>query len=294
MSTSTADILVVGNLMIDVVVDMPGSLELGSDLPSEIHTTFGGTGGNVGAWAAVAGARPLVVGVVGADAWGEAFERQMQRLGALTALRKHESLPTGMLVALVHPDGERSMLPDSRANSALSWGDFDEVDWNSFKWLYLSAYVLFDPAIRAVGERLLEAAADHDVRVALDPASAAPLRSIDPALLRDWLSRCDLLLPNGPETDALASMGVWESLLGSCPMIAAKRGAEGVDLHQRGRAVEHVPAAPAELVDTVGAGDAFAGGMLAALVAGASPTDAAKAAVQVAAKAVAIRGAQPL
>ena len=187
---SAADILVVGNLMIDVVFDMPWNLELGSDLPSEIHTTFGGTGGNVGAWAAVAGARPLVVGVVGSDAWGEAFERQMHRLGALTALRKHGSLPTGMLVALVHPDGERSMLPDSRANSALAWEDFAEVDWTSLKWLYLSAYVLFDSATREVGEQLLAAAAANDVRVALDPASAAPLRAIDPALLRAWLSRC--------------------------------------------------------------------------------------------------------
>lgn len=294
MSAPQADLLVVGNLMIDVVVDMPGALQVGSDLPSEINTTFGGTGGNVGAWAAVAGAHPMVVGVVGADAWGEAFERQLQRLGVITSLRHHPQLPTGLLVALVHPGGERSMLPDSRANSALSWEDFDGVDWRSLKWLYLSAYVLFDPQTREVGERLLAVAREHGVRVALDPASAAPLRAVDRAELEGWLRQCDLLLPNEPETAVLAGDAGLAPVLELCPVIAAKLGARGVELYERGKDPRHLSAVPVTLVDTVGAGDAFAGGMLAALAQGLDLVAAAQSAVAVAARAVAIRGAQPL
>lgn len=279
--------------MIDVVVTMPGDLALGSDLPSEIATEFGGTGGNVSAWAAAAGGEPVAVGVVGADAWAAAMETHLRALGVTSRLRQHPTLPTGMVVALVHPGGERSMLPDSRANSALSWSDFESVDWSRIGWLYLSAYVLFDSATQELGVRLMQHAKDRGVRVALDPASSAPLRATDQKLLATWLAAADLVLPNEMEFETLEEhlgAGATQRLV---PTLLVKRGPAGVDIYQGGEFIRRAPAVPTNLVDSVGAGDAFAGGLLAALAGGVSLDEAVLAATQSAAKAVSKRGAQP-
>ena len=69
-------------------------------------------------------------------------------------------------------------------------------------------------------------------------------------------------------------------------------GAGGA-LWSDGERVLREPAEPAEAVDTTGAGDAFAAGLLAARAGGADPAEQLAAACALAARAVAVRGARP-
>jgi sugar/nucleoside kinase (ribokinase family) len=69
-------------------------------------------------------------------------------------------------------------------------------------------------------------------------------------------------------------------------------GADGA-LWTDGAEVVRAPATPAEVVDTTGAGDAFAAGLLAARLGGAEPAEALAAGCALAARAVATRGARP-
>lgn len=285
--------VIVGDLMFDVVVTMPGELNVGSDLPSEISTTFGGTGGNVAAWTAQAGVQPDVVGVVGADHWGDLMLRHLVDLGIRTHVRQHPTLPTGVVVALVHPSGERTMLPDSRANAALLVDDFADCNWARTAWLYMSAYTLMNPATAELAEQVMREAKAAGVQILLDPASAAPLAQVSLQRRRGWLQLADVLVPNELELLVLTGGKPADTLLADCAAIVVKRGRAGVEILQRGESAISVPAAPTHMVDTVGAGDGFAGGLLAALMQGKGLVESAEVGVQSAARAVSVRGAQP-
>lgn len=121
----------------------------------------------------------------------------------------------------------------------------------------------------------------------LDPASSAPLeKNVSPSLLT-WLSNFDYILPNEQEYETLQQLGYQIT-----NTVIEKRGSEGIFIHSDGSRVS-IPAQPLEVVDTVGAGDAFAAGFLGGLVQGFTLEEAARVGIEVASKACRIRGATP-
>jgi sugar/nucleoside kinase (ribokinase family) len=286
---ASGTILVIGDLMIDVVVDMPGELVRGSDMPSQISSTFGGTAANVATWLAVCGTRVRVFGAVGSDAWGEQMLRHLESFGIESHVAQIQELPTGAVVALCHPDGERSFLPDARANSQLAAISFPSETWHDVAFLYVSGYTLLNPATRSWAVGVMHQARTRGISVVLDPASSGPLSGISSAEIAQWLELTDLLIPNDQEFAALQSLMGAQVSLGR---LALKHGSHGVTVMQNGQSLD-IPAAPAQVVDTIGAGDAFAAGILHGLNSGHTLEDSARLAVQVAAAAVSIRGAQP-
>jgi len=116
--------------------------------------------------------------------------------------------------------------------------------------------------------------------VALDAASAAPLRAA-PGFL-GWAGEVDLLLANADEIAVLGEPGAGE--------LVVKRGALGATWSAAGRTLA-LAAEPAEVVDTTGAGDAFAAGFLSAWPG--PPSPALELAVSLAARAVGRPGGRP-
>lgn len=290
MLKSPSTVLIVGDLMIDVVVDMPGELVRGSDMPSEITTTYGGTAANVATWLAKVHGKPRVLGAVGDDMWGREVLQHLGQFDIDSRVFITDRSPTGIVIALCHPDGERSFFPDARANSHLSAADVEWSKWPDVSILYMSGYTLFNLGTREWAYSLMVAAKAHGVRVVLDPASSGPLSEIEPAVVQQWLAVTDVLIPNQQEFDMLCT--VVPTVRELVAHIAIKRGAAGVIALESGAEIQ-IPAVDATIVDTVGAGDAFAAGLLHRLAAGESFTDSARFAVKVAAQAVSIRGAQP-
>ena len=82
-------------------------------------------------------------------------------------------------------------------------------------------------------------------------------------------------------------------LIQICPTVVVKRGSDGVTAANRGASAISLPALPAQVIDTTGAGDSFAAGFIAADQAGLDFTAALGAALTIAAKCVAIVGARP-
>jgi ribokinase len=123
-----------------------------------------------------------------------------------------------------------------------------------------------------IGDDAVAAVAEHCVatgsRLVLDPGPARPLPE---AVLR----AATVVTPNRGELDVLAGPGGTAALLAAgAGAVAVTLGADGVELHQAGAPVVHVPPFPAAVVDTTGAGDAFAAGTAVALHDGRSLADA--------------------
>ncbi len=286
----SATVLIVGDVMVDIVVNMPGEMVRGSDMPSDISTTFGGTAANVATWMTKAGGSCRILGIIGKDTWGQDFREHLQSFGIEAHLTESPSQPTGVVVALCHPDGERSFFPDARANSELAAVLVSEQTWTDVTHLYMSGYTLLNPQTRAWALDFMRTARARNVTVVLDPASSGPLAGVSTHELKAWLAAADVLLPNDQESDVLLAKldrSEW-----GISQVVTKRGADGAVVESADSRVELV--APAlQIIDTIGAGDGFAAGLLTSLANGQSLAEAAAFAIKVASAAVQIRGAQP-
>src|SRR5579884_943416 len=109
-------VIVVGDVMTDLIVRLREPIAAASDTRSSIETRAGGSGANVAAWLATAGVAVHFVGRVGADVFGAYHLEELRRCGVIPHLAVDQQRPTGSIVVLVDPAGERSMLTDRGAN----------------------------------------------------------------------------------------------------------------------------------------------------------------------------------
>jgi sugar/nucleoside kinase (ribokinase family) len=265
VTTIDPRVVVVGDVATDVVVVLAGEPAPGSDRPASIRSRGGGAGANVAFHLAGLGVPVVLAGCVGDDAAAAGLRSELAGAGVRLTLRTVAGAPTGTVVSLVEPGGQRSMLADRGANLALEAADVPPPPPGGH--LHLSGYTLLDPGPRAAGLAALAAAAAAGCTVSVDPASSGPLRRYG---VDRWLAdtaAATLLLPNADEarlltgiadvTDAAAALARRHSV------VAVSLGADG-GLWASGDVLVHRPAHPTDVVDTTGAGDAFAAGLLAA------------------------------
>jgi ribokinase len=289
-----SQIVVLGDLMVDVVCRLDGPIAPGSDAPARIEFGYGGSAANVAAWLTVAGVRPTLVGRIGSDERGRAAEAELRAAGVDTRLAVDAERPTGTCVVLVGPDGERSMIPDPGANDRLAGDDLPDDLLAAGAHLHVAGYALLRGGSRAAARAAIERAREEGMSVSVDPSSAALL---SPAFL-DELGGAALLMPNVEEAAGLSGEQGAEraasALVERVPEVVVTLGAEGA-LWTDGRSLRRVAATPASgsVLDTTGAGDAFAAGFLAARLSGARPEAALSAGCRLAARAVRTHGARP-
>jgi ribokinase len=286
-------VVVVGDVMVDVVARLSGSVAPGSDSPARVAFQGGGQAANTAAWLALAGARVALVGRVGADAAGREAVGELGALGVETRLAVDPDRSTGTCVVLVTPDGERTMFPDAGANGGLAAADLGADLFVRGDHLHIAGYALLRDGSRGAALSAMERAGAAGMTVSVDPSSAALLSGG----LRRLGKGVDLVVPNELEAEALTGLSDPAAAAGvlaeSFPEVVMTLGVGGA-LWTDGSRVLHVSAPAADVVDTTGAGDAFAAGLLAARVRGASPQEALEAGCALAGRAVAVSGARPV
>jgi sugar/nucleoside kinase (ribokinase family) len=265
-------VLVVGDVMTDIVVRPEGPIAYGSDRRATIRMLPGGAGANQAAWLATEGVPVVFAGRVGRDD----CERQAKLLaecGVEPCLAIDDELPTGMLVTLLSPGGERSFLTDRGANLRLCRVDLPDTLLDEVDLVHVSGYSLFAPGPRAAVLDLLAEVRRRGLPFTVDPASYSFLEDVGAGQFLDWTRGARICLPNADEAAVLAGTPELDEqlkrLTRTYTIVVVKRGAEGAAAAIAGRAERWSVAAPTvEVVDTSGAGDAFFGGFLAAYLRG--------------------------
>jgi len=235
----------------------------------------------------------------GADLAGRGAVAELDAAGVDVRVALDAARATGTCVVVIGAGGERTMLPDRGANLALAPDDVPAELFVRGGHLHLSGYVLLHEGPRPAGLAALDHAHEAGMTISIDPASAAPLRACGIERVLGWIAEAGVLLPNLDEARALSGEAEPEAAARTLLARAGARevvvtlGADGA-LWTDGEDVARV-AAPevTEVVDTTGAGDAFAAGWLAARRDGAEPVEALRAACALGSRAVARAGARP-
>jgi sugar/nucleoside kinase (ribokinase family) len=244
-----------GDLLLDVIVRLEQPLEPGTDAAAETRTGAGGQAANVAAWAAALGAEARFIGKRGDDpaaalASGELAQRGVGVFGPVALGR------SGVVVSVLSEDGDRAMASDRGVAPLLSANELEPAWFEGCSHLHLSGYSLMASPIDEAARRAAELVRAGGGAVSIDVASWRVIRSFGPERLQGLVEELapELVFANESERDeigAQATAATW----------VLKRGAAGCAIEHGGERTEF-PAVPTEVVDTTGAGDAFAAGYL--------------------------------
>lgn len=298
MAEDSFPITVLGDLMMDLIVRIPHAPAAGTDTPAQISHHLGGAAGNVAAWLAAVGSEAMVVGRVGADAFGDQTLRSLADAGVGLLIEQDPKRDTGICVSLVTPDGERTMLPDLGANAGLLPEHLTQDALPSGGHLHLSGYSLLHAETRFTALGALDIARHKDMTVSIDASSVDPLREVGAATFLGWIRPCAVLFANAAEAATLTGLQDPEDAalaLRECAAVVVVKLGPGGALVAHGQTVTRKPAIgiEAEVLDTTGAGDAFTAGFLSRWVRRQGIDAALEAGLDTAARAVASVGARP-
>lgn len=289
-------VICVGDVMTDIVARLPGPLAVGSDTPAPIELLGGGSGANTACWLAAAGVAAVFVGRIGDDERGRVAHALLRHAGVRVAITVDPWRSTGTCIVLVGDTGERTMVPDTGANAGLEVGDIPAELFVEDAHLHVSGYTLLNDGARPAAQAAMHLATERGLSLSVDAASEALIRAVGAGRFLSWLGPGVSLFANADEARVLTGhddpVKAAQILSIHCRQSIVKCGAAGAVWAQNGWA-SVVPTTPLEVVDTTGAGDAFAAGFLAAWLGGIAPLLATQLAHTYAARAVTQLGGRP-
>ena len=281
--------------MLDVSAVIGSSILPGVETRATISTQGGGAAANVASWLSVSGTPTYLIARVGDDAAGQTVLAELDKYGVEHSQTIIPDVNTGVVIVLVDALGERTMFPDSGANSGLSLADLPPLD--EITAVYLSGYPLVNPKSREGALDILRSVKERGLPVIFDPSTVGVLLEVGLIQVRGWLELVDVVILNEEEAHFLSGkknpIEAAAELLKSTPLVVIKRGGNGALAQARGSSVVQISAIEAVVVDTTGAGDAFAAGFILVWANGGELVDALNNGAALAAKCVAIRGARP-
>ncbi|WP_420470218.1 adenosine kinase [Brevundimonas sp. FT23042] len=320
--THTYDVIAVGNAIVDVLapcepafleaqgliagsmqlVDAGQSAALYAAMAPGVEAS-GGSAGNTVAGVGGFGGRAAYIGKVADDQLGGVFAHDIRAVGVhfdtpvLTdgAASGHA---TGVCMINVTPDGQRTMCTFLGAANQLTVADIDADLIGASAIVYLEGY-LFDPApARAAFEAAAAAAHAAGRKVAITLSDSFVVHRWRAELLAFIEASADIVLANEAELAALFETEDFDAaatqLSSMVEVAAVTRGAEGSVVISGDQRVA-VAAFPVEkVIDTTGAGDQYAAGLLLGLARGLSLEDAGKLGSLAASEVIAHWGPRPM
>jgi sugar/nucleoside kinase (ribokinase family) len=250
----------------DVLVKPFDGLEWpGSDIPATISARPGGAAANQAAWMAYLGADVVFAGRAGARDMAY-HRRELARAGVRVHLAADREAETGSIVIMVAPDGERTMFTDRGANLRLCRADVPSRLLHGAAVLHLTGYTFCEPSLLEVALWLLGEARSRGLAVTVDPGSASFLARMEPGAFLRWTAGAAVCFPNRDEAEVLTGQSdpaaMAASLTRHYGTVVVTLGGQGCVLAVPGEAPVRIPAHPAHVRDTTGAGDAFCAAFL--------------------------------
>lgn len=254
------DLIAVGDVMLDGALPAPVP---GRRVHGRIELRAGGSAANAALAAVRLGASAAVVGRIGADAAGRLVADELGAAGVELLLACDEDAPTGSVVVL----GGSAIVADPGASALLAPADLPApLEAGA---VLVSGYSLLQPGPEAAARAAIERA--RTGWLAVDAASANLVTAFGVERFYAATAKVDVLLANAGEAFALTGLEEEAAALElgrRCRVACVKLGSRGAVAASAGATARAV-VRPVEGAAALGAGDAFAAGLLLALAGGA-------------------------
>lgn len=294
MTDAALDVIGVGNAIVDVLAKADDRFLASHEIPkggmilideARAQTIYdamapgveisGGSAANSIACVASLGGRGGFVGKVSADALGDIFRHDLRALGVefATPPLEGEGPATGRCLINVTPDAQRSMTTFLGSAGLVAPDDIDEDQIARANITFFEGYLFEQPVARQAFIRACAIAKREGKRAALTLSDASCVDRQFEVLQQFIPQHIDILLANDREAETLFRSDdldvIAEKARALCPLTAVTLSEKGSILIPRdGDVVKVAAVKPERLVDTTGAGDAYAAGLLYGLARG--------------------------
>lgn len=246
------------------LVETPRQREILSHFSGKTRTTeLGGSALNVIRIMASLGTPTGFIGMVGDDDFGGRILERMAELG-IKPLLARASDPTGSCVVLVTPDGERTMNTHLGTSRHYNETHIPHDEIAATRVVHIEGYQWDTEGQKNAIRKALETAHKNGAQVSLDLADPFAVERSKADFLALIGNGADIIFANKDEACMLYDSTAEEAarrIAGAGALAIVKLGADGA-LIRKGEEEHRVPAEPATVVDTNGAGDIFAAGFL--------------------------------
>ena len=227
----------------------------------------GGSAANTMAGIASFGGCPSYIGKVRDDQLGEVFAHDMRAAGvAFDVAPGTEGPDTARCLILVTPDAQRTMSTYLGISSLLEPGDIDPAVVADGAILFCEGYLWDVPSAKAAIRRAMAIAADAGNLVSLTLSDTFCIERHHDEFLELVEGPVDVVFANEPELLALYGTASFdlavEQVQGAARLVCITRGAKGSLLVTADQVVEVAPEPVEQVVDSTGAGDQYAAGVL--------------------------------
>ena len=262
-----------------------------------VNTEPGGSGANTALGVVLLGGTACFTSRVGADEHGRRYRDGLTRAGVKPNLGAGDG-DTGVSLILLTPDAQRTMCTYLGMAQELQAADVNEDDIRASRFLYVTGYLWDTETQKAAVLHAMETARAAGVPVALSLSDTFCVERHKDDFTRLLLEFVDVVFANGEEAAALTGLAdvgaVAEQLVAllkpdGLRIAAVTRDKTGSLIRQGGSQWE-IASFPVEAVDSTGAGDMYAAGLLYGLARGLSPQVAGRIASYAASEVVAKLG----
>ena len=235
----------------------------------EIHS--GGSCANTIAALGMMGARSIYCGQVGDDQLGHLYAARMREACGQDALQWTSRHNTGKCLSLISThDAERTMLTDLGAAVTMESIEPFDPHLRECRLFHLTGYLFLGEPMRSRAMEAIAIAAQAELPISVDVADPFVVSMCKDILWHVIEEFADIVFLNEEEARTLTGLEPREALAAvaeHAPVVVVKLGGKGSLVSVDGE-VHHVPVFPVEALDTTGAGDAYAAGLLYGLLHG--------------------------
>jgi len=281
MNMSKYDVIGIGNPMVEVVVKAEDSKLAGFGMTKgggkavgkeeqdrmlanfeNVTRTAGDSTANTLSALSILGARVALIGKIGDDESGVFFEKTIRNKNFVSRLVKCDK-STGRCIVIVTKDGQRSFAFNLGAASELKNEDIVKGEIEESRIFHFTGYQLTEPSLKKATMYALEIAKKNNLLISFDLADSSAVK----ANLKEWKPIVDkyvnVLFANEAEAEAYTGLRAEEAVknIKENAVICIKLGERGSIINDWGK-ITRVKAKKTRAVDTTGAGDAYAAGIL--------------------------------
>ncbi len=229
----------------------------------KMDRTPGGSSANTLAGIAMLGGKGALFGTVGNDSNAEFYIAETEKAGTRCILARHSSI-TGHAITFITPDSERTFATHLGAAIKFRKKDVAAEEIQAGKILHIEGYLLELPEIREAVLFAMETAKESGVKISIDLADPALISRIPDVILSIVKNYADIVFVNELEAKAFTGKEEEEALeiiSSMCDIAVVKLGSKG-SLIKKSTEKYRVSPNKIEVVNTNGAGDLYAAGLL--------------------------------